>query len=321
MDLNLLIKASPLVLTEAAVIERLAQDPHLQLHQHLFNAPLIYTDQGRQAFYALYRDYIDVALQANLPMLLQTPTWRTDHDRIRTAGWERPLHRDAVHFMRNLIRDLVPQAHPILLGGLMGSRRDCYRPERAPDAQEAERYHAWQVEKLSEAGIDFLLAATLPSVAEAKGLARAMRIGGQPYLISFVINQQGRILDGTKIAEAIRVIDRATGQDPPLGYMVNCAYPSFLDRAAVPPSARKRLVGYQANASSKPHGDLDGSPIRHMDDIDDWVKRMAALHRQWGLRILGGCCGTRAEHLQGLVAKICGPRQGVAGRCDPKQDH
>jgi methionine synthase I (cobalamin-dependent) len=44
-----------------------------------------------------------------------------------------------------------------------------------------------------------------------------------------------------------------------------------------------------------------------VDDIDDWTIRMATLHRQWGLKILGGCCGTGLEHLQRLVAEILCP--------------
>lgn len=126
----------------------------------------------------------------------------------------------------------------------------------------------------------------------------------KPYLVSFVINPQGRVLDGTKLADAIDTIDRAASRRPPLGYMVNCAYPSFLDMATLPQAVRDRLWGYQANASSKTPTALNGSRTRQMDDIGDWAKRMAALHRQWGVKILGGCCGTGHEHLQRMVATI-----------------
>jgi len=304
MAFETLIERFPLVLTEAAVIERLAQNPCVTLDDHLFNAPLIYTPQGRRAIFALYRNYIGVALQAGLPMIVLTPTWRTGRDQVRAAGIASPLHHDAARFMRDLIRNLAPDQHPLFLGGLMGSQRDCYRPDLAPDEDAAERYHAWQVEKHSETDVDFLLAATLPSVAEACGLARALQVSEKPYLISFVINPQGCVLDGTKLAEAMDIIDHAANRKPPLGYMVNCAYPSFLDMASMPQAARDRLWGYQANASSKSQAALDGSATRQMDDIDDWAKRMAALHCQWGLKILGGCCGTGHQHLQRMVAGI-----------------
>lgn len=307
MNVESFIESAPLILTEAAVIERMAQDPRLIMHPHLCNAPLIYTTEGRQAFYALYKSYFAVALQAGLPMMILSPTWRAGRDRIRAARIKKTLNHDAVAFMRELKDDLAPVQHHVFVGGLIGSKEDCYRPDLAPDEQAAERYHAWQVQQLAEAGVDFHLAATLPNVAEARGVARALKETGQPYFISFVINQKGLVLDGTKLAYAFDTIDRASGQHPPFGYMVNCAYPSFLDMTALPQGARDRLVGYQANASSKPHQDLDGSRVRQMDDIDDWAARMAALHRQWGLKILGGCCGTGSDHLQRLVARIRRP--------------
>ena len=306
MEFKSFMAAASLVLTEAAVIERMAKNPQVTLHTHLFNAPLIYSSVGRSAFYTLYRDDITIALSAGLPMLLQTPTWRAGRDQIQSSRLKSTLNSDAVRFMRELIRDLVPEQHPVFLGGLMGSQKDCYRPDLAPDENTAERYHTWQAAKLSEAGVDFLLAATLPSVMEAKGLARALQRNQTPYLISFVINPQGRVLDGTKLADAMEIIDCATDRHPPLGYMVNCAYPSFLDMAALPRGVRGRLWGYQANASSKPAKELDGSSTRQMDDINDWAKRMAVLHRQWGLKILGGCCGTDHEHLRHLICEIRG---------------
>ena len=307
MNVESLIESAPLILTEAAVIEPMTQDPRLEMHQQLFNAPLIYKSEGRQAFYDLYKNYLDVALQADLPMMIFSPTWRAGRDRIRAARIKRLLNHDAVVFMRELRDILAPVQHHVFVGGLIGSKEDCYRPDLAPDEHSAERYHAWQVQQLAEAGVDFQLAATLPNVAEARGVARALRETGQPYFISFVINQKGHVLDGTKLEDAIDTIDRAAGQHPPFGYMVNCAYPSFLDMTALPQGARERFMGYQANASSKPHQDLDGSHMRQMEDIDDWAARMARLHRQWGLKILGGCCGTGSDHLQRLVAKIRRP--------------
>ena len=307
VDFVSVVETSRLILTEAAVLERLEQDKAVILHEQLANAMLVYTPAGRQALHAIYHSYIEVAFQAGVPIMIHTPTWRAGRDRIRVSGVEKSLNRDAVDFMRGLRRELLPGRYPIYIGSLIGPQKDCYRPDLAPDENAAERYHAWQVNKLSEAGVDFQIAATLPSVPEAKGLARSLKATGQPYLLSFVINRHGCVLDGTELADAIRMIDRATSDRPPLGYMVNCAYPSFLDMFVLPEDARTRLLGYQANASSKTHADLDSSKARHMDDIYDWTTRMAALHRHWGLKILGGCCGTGPEHLRQLVGEIFRP--------------
>ena len=304
MDFITCFEASSFLLAEASVLERLTRDKTISLHEHLANGMLIYTSHGRKALAALYGNYLDIALKAGLPILLQTPTWRAGHDRVLASGFRRPVNRHNVEFMHSLKRGLVTEPHPVFIGGLIGSRHDCYRPELAPDEDTARRYHAWQADELACAGVDFLIAATMPSVVEAKGAACALKDTGQPYLISFVIDRHGDVLDGTNLAEAIRSVDRATGSEPPVGYMINCAYPSFLDMASLTGGIRKRLVGFQANASSKNHVDLEGCTERQMDDIRDWTMRMAEFHRRFGLKVLGGCCGTGPEHLQKLVDAI-----------------
>ena len=40
------------------------------------------------------------------------------------------------------------------------------------------------------------------------------------------------------------------------------------------------------------------------DDLDDWLERMVAHHRQPGPKLLGGCCGTDGSYLAELVRSI-----------------
>ena len=41
-----------------------------------------------------------------------------------------------------------------------------------------------------------------------------------------------------------------------------------------------------------------------MDAIPDWGKQMIELYTKYGVRILGGCCGTGPAHLQYIVDNI-----------------
>jgi S-methylmethionine-dependent homocysteine/selenocysteine methylase len=127
-----------------------------------------------------------------------------------------------------------------------------------------------------------------------------MEKSGLPYFISFVISRDGRVLDGTPLDSAIQQVDAGTASRP-LAYMVNCVYPSFLQAAKQPPSVFDRLFGILANASSLDHCELEGSAELKMDDVSAWGDLMLQLNRDFGMRILGGCCGTNQEHLQYLV--------------------
>ena len=64
------------------------------------------------------------------------------------------------------------------------------------------------------------------------------------------------------------------------------------------PEIFARLIGYQANASALDHADLDGAEDLHMEKVSDWGDVMLALNREYGVKVLGGCCGTNEEHLR-----------------------
>jgi homocysteine S-methyltransferase len=61
------------------------------------------------------------------------------------------------------------------------------------------------------------------------------------------------------------------------------------------------LIGCQANASSLDHSDLDGAEVLHAEDVSKWGAEMLRLNRNYGVRLLGGCCGTGVEHLKYIV--------------------
>ena len=292
------------ILAEAAVTEALRRSDSVELHPRLENALLIYDNQNRQEIENLYLVFARIAADNGLPLMLCAPTWRANRERLALSGIEKDVNRDCVGFMESIRQKAPKMIKPIFVGGLMGCKNDCYRPQDALPEQEAADFHVWQADKLADTDIDFILAATLPSTREAKGLARAIEATGRPYFISFVIGSNGLILDGSSLDRAIDEIDQTVTGNQPIGYMINCAYPSFLKVESLLPDTIERLVGFQANASSREQSDLDGSAELLRDDITDWGERMVDLHRRWGFKILGGCCGTGPEHLQYIADRL-----------------
>lgn len=296
-----LLNNNSLVLMEAAIVESLRRSSDIALHPLLVNAPLIYEEKGRKALSKLYQNYIDIALGAKIPFLMCTPTWRTNQERVAATGIKASINIDAVHFLQDLRESQNDGRENIKIGGLIGCKNDCYQPQEALTTAQAEQFHRWQIEQLHQAGVDFIIAETLPNIEEAMGIARAIESTGLPYFISFVISRDGRVLDGTDLNTAIQRIDAYT-QRQPLGFMVNCAYPSFLCAATQPTQVFDRLVGYLANASSKDHCDLEGAQELLMESVSDWGEMMLELNKTHGVKILGGCCGTNGQHLDYLVA-------------------
>jgi len=289
---------------EAAIIEQLRRSVNVKLHQTLENAPLIYDDYGRVELRKIYQNYIDIALKAKTPLLMCTPTWRANQSRVVRSNVNHSINSDAVHFMQGL-RDLqMPCKGVIKIGGLIGCKNDCYRPNEGLSTNESEQFHSWQINQLTGAGVDFLIAETLPNIKEAIGIAKAMERTGIPYIISFIISRNGYVLDGTDLNVAVDMIDSETNQNP-FGFMVNCAYPTFLCAEKQPKKLFNRLIGYLANASSLDHCNLDGANQLETENVSHWGDEMLVLNRSYGLKILGGCCGTGNEHLQYIVDKFC----------------
>ncbi|MEA3333146.1 MAG: homocysteine S-methyltransferase family protein [Pseudomonadota bacterium] len=305
MNLEKALSEYDFILTEAAVIETLKREAEIALHPELVNALLIYDEGGRRLIAKLINNFIALARNVDVPITITTPTWRANRERLAAVGEARNVNADAVAFINEIKTSWGAWQEKIIVGGLMSCKHDCYLPEEGLISAEAEVFHVWQSRRLSAAGVDFLLAQTLPALSEAVGMARAMAATSTPYIISFVINREGRLLDGHSLAEAIAAIDAAL-EKPPLGYMVNCAYPSFLQAEREPDAVISRLIGFQANASSLDHAQLNEAEKMEVDEVSDWGRRMVILNRNFGLPILGGCCGTGVEHLNYLTKHLAG---------------
>ncbi|MES9870047.1 MAG: homocysteine S-methyltransferase family protein [Sedimenticola sp.] len=296
-----LLEDDQLVLMEAAIVEQLRRSGKVRLHETLVNAPLIYDPVASDVMSTLYRAYIKLAIEAGLPMLVCSPTWRANKSRVNEADISNSINGDAVSYMRALRDSENSSDNAVKIGGMIGCKNDCYLPGEGLSVTEARDFHSWQIEQLAKGGVDFLIAETLPNVQEALGIAQVMELMDIPYIISFVIDRSGRVLDGSRLDQAIDLIDGNTTRQP-LGYMVNCAHPSFLRPEEQPGKIFSRLIGYQANASSLDHSELEKAGELKVDSVSEWGRLMLNLNANYGVRILGGCCGTGIEHLQYLIS-------------------
>jgi len=312
--INKFLNRYPCILGEGAVIERLRQMRGLELDPFVVNSAFIYEDKKRRALEGICREYLDIGCQFGLPLLMSTPTWRASRERIAAAGLEgADLNGDNVAFLERLRNSYQEYADKVLICGLMSCKGDAYHPTEALSVDEAAEYHAWQAEKLAATKVDLLLAATLPALSEATGLALALAMTGKPYIVSFVVRPTGTLLDGTPLKDAVAAID-AVANPKPLAFMINCTHASFA-RAALQHEAnsstdvRQRMIGLFANTAALSPEDLDNSSQLVEEEPEAFGASVAALGTDLGLKILGGCCGTDGRHLLALAAQL---QSGVA---------
>lgn len=298
----------PIILGEGSMYERLRRGGSEAFDPDIAYAGMLYDETGRDVLAATHREYLDIGQRYGLPMVAGTPTWHANASRIaKSAHAGRAINADACHFMVALRESYGPDAAPILIAGVTGPFGDGYKPEEAPDTAAAIDLHSPQIAALAEAGIDFFKVQTLPSVAEARGIAKVLGSTGLPYVLSFVIRRDGCVLDGTPLDLAINAIDDET-QTPPASYAVNCvhtsvfsaAYEAIHRRSA---TAAERILGIDANTSAKTPEELDGLSEIETEAPDDFGRNVLALNEKFGIAYLGGCCGSSTEHIAALAAQ------------------
>ena len=297
------------ILGEGAVIERLRRNSDFELDPHIVNSGFIYDAGKREALSKIYRQYLDIGLKYDLPLILSTPTWRASRERIEEAGYaEKDVNGDNYRFLDEIRKSYGDYAGKIIICGLMSCRGDAYNQAEALTSNEAYAFHTWQANRLAESGVDFLLAATLPAFSEAAGLAKALAATGKPYIISFLTRSEGTMLDGTPLKEIISRID--TDVDPrPIAYMSNCTHVSFFKAAMIHKTnssadVRKRVAGLLANTAALKPEELDDSEELVEEDPQTFGKSVASLHAELGMKILGGCCGTDQRHIETLARRL-----------------
>ena len=309
------LASSSVILGEGAVIERLRRMPGITLDEHVVNSALIYDERGRAALETICRQYLEIGRRYDLPLLLSTPTWRAGRERIAAAGLAgRDLNGDNFRFLDALRREYGDYSRNVFICGLLSCRGDAYKPEEALSAAESRDFHAWQARALAAAGVDLLLAATLPALSEAIGLARALAATGLPYMVSFVARPEGTLLDGTPLKDAVAAID-SLASPPPLAYLVNCTHASIFRRAVAhkensSPLVRQRVIGLLANTAPLSPEELDNCAGLVEEAPEQFGADVAALHTEPGLRILGGCCGTDDRHIDSLAWHLAALTKG-----------
>jgi homocysteine S-methyltransferase len=265
--------------------------------------PLVGTADGREILTDYYDGYAAVARRAGAALVLETPTWRANPDWATRLGYDASAldaaNRAAVDLLHR-VRDSHVDLHDVgvVVSGNVGPRGDGYVAETAGTADDYADYHAAQIASFKTAGADVTTAMTMTHVAEALGVVAAARSLGLPVVVMFTVETDGRLPDGTPLAEAVTTVDEAGGPD---WFGVNCAHPDHVAPGLTDGAWLERLVAVRPNASRLSHAELDEAEVLDEGDPAELRRDLDALRdRLPSLRMVGGCCGTDVRHVASL---------------------
>ncbi len=237
--------------------------------------------------------------------LLETATWMANADRAvplnyTPADLER-IDREAAELLSDLRgKDGVP----VIVSGNLGPRGDAYAPAEQMTAAEARAYHRDQIKSLARGGIDVASGFTLTYVAEAAGMVQAAEDAGVPAVISFTVETDGNLPDGTALAAATADCDAQTGRYAAY-YMVNCAHPEHFEKVLPGAWATGRLNGVVVNASRCSHAELDEADELDAGNPTELGGQLAGFAKDYpALQVFGGCCGSDARHLREIARAV-----------------
>jgi 5-methyltetrahydrofolate--homocysteine methyltransferase len=181
------------------------------------------------------------------------------------------------------------------------------------DVRRARENYYTQAKYLVEGGVDVLLIETSQDILEVKaavaGFERLFKELGRRVAVQaqVTLDTSGRMLLGTDIASAMTTLEAL-----PIDVIgLNCSTGPehmrepirFLATNATRPVSCIPNAGLPLNTGT---GDavypLEPQPMADM--LGEFVE-------QFGVRIVGGCCGTRPEHLAAIVARVVGGGRGT----------
>lgn len=293
------------ILMEGALGERLKREYNLKFDPYVDMAGLIYSEAGRTALRKLWNEYAKIAKTYDLPFLATTPTRRTNQERVQASCFDSSIIKDNVDFLRSVQKEIDLAMY---VGGLVGCKGDAYTGVGCLNLQDARDFHQWETSLFKQAGVDFLYAALMPSLDEAAGMALAIQDVKIPYIISFTIQKNGCLIDGTPISEAIAYIDNIT-EISPTCYMTNCIHPDIVYEALSHSInnceiIHNRFIGIQANTSPLSYAQLDHSIELKTSDPTELAEAVAKLREIAPFKIFGGCCGTDGRHMLEIAKRI-----------------
>jgi methionine synthase I (cobalamin-dependent) len=196
----------------------------------------------------------------------------------------------------------------VAIAGSMGPTGDIFLPVGTLSREEGEAAFAEQAEALAEGGVDVLWIETISAAEEVEAAIAGAAKTGLPVVATMTFDTNGRTMMGltpeaaithgrncachltafgancgigpAQLIESVLGLSRAAGPGEILVAKGNCGIPQYRQGAIV----------------------YDGTPEIMAD--------YAALARDAGARIIGGCCGTTPLHIRAMVEAVTSRPRG-----------
>ena len=247
----------------------------------------------------IHRGYLEAGADA-----IETNTFGANYANLAEYGVTDRIYQLAERgaaLAREVADEYSAPGRPRFVLGSVGPGTKLPTLGHAPFATLRDAYYD-QVRGLLDGGVDAVLVETCQDILQAKaaliGARRAMKATGRtvPLLASITVETTGTMLLGTEVGAALAALE-------PMGIDViglNCATgPAEMSEHLRQLSQQARIPLSVMPNAGLPELGPDGAvyPLTP----DELAEALSTFVTDYGVQLIGGCCGTTAEHIRLLV--------------------
>lgn len=253
------------------------------------DAPELWNTDEPEKIKALYK----IAVDAGSDLFL-TNSFGGNASRLKLHNAENRV-RELNRVAAELGREVADAAgRPVVVAGSVGPTGEIMEPIGSlSHASAVEMFHE-QAEGLKEGGVDVLWLETISAPEEYRAAAEGFALAEMPWCGTMSFDTAGRTMMGVTSADLVKLVEDLP--NPPIGFGANCGVGAS--------DLLRTVLGFSAQGTERPiiskgnagipryeHGHI------HYDGTPELMAEYAVMARDSGATIIGGCCGTKGEHL------------------------
>ncbi len=204
-------------------------------------------------------------------------------------------------------REVADKAgRPIIVAGSVGPTGEIMEPVGSLSHAEAVEMFHEQAEALKAGGADVLWLETISAPEEFRAAAEAFALADMPWCGTMSFDTAGRTMMGVTSSDLAMIVE--TLPNPPVAFGANCGTGAS--------DILRTVLGFAAQGNERPLISKGNAGIPkyvdghiHYDGMPELMGQYAAMARDAGATIIGGCCGTMPAHLRKMREALDnGPR-------------
>ncbi len=260
-------------------------------------APELWNLEEPDKVRAHYRAYIEVGSD-----IILANTFGGTANRLKLHG-----AADQVHGLNKaavaLLREEIDKAgRAIVCAASVGPTGDLFVPSGPLTLEQGRDAYVEQMQGLKDGGADVLWIETMYQELEIEAALAAARVVGLPTVCTLSFDTSGRTMMGTSPTDMVRFL--RTQMPRPVAFGGNCGT-GAPDLLAGLLSAQKAITPDDILVAKANCGipQVLGDSVVY-SGTPELMADYARLARDIGVRIIGGCCGTRPTHVEAMRAAL-----------------